>query len=130
MIEGFNFGTDEEAHQERAAWSQDPRELVEHGRDCAGLVMDQRVPGEDPADTRGGFCELVEAAECERNSGVGQAGMVDELGNLVHAAHVVAVFGEVTGPVSRTAASIQDRAFDFPGPGSDQRPIGGVERRY
>lgn len=73
---------------------------------------------------------MVKAVEFERHPRVRQAGVFDEPGNLVDAAHVVAMFGEVGGPVPRAAASIQDRPVDLARPGSDQRPIGRVKRIY
>ena len=112
VVERLNVGADEESDKERSARLENARELIECAVNGVGIVVDQRVPGEHAGDTA--ICErqLVDAAFKEGDAFVCGASVFEERCDLVDTKHADALRCEMARPVARTAACIENEAFE------------------
>ncbi|OII13406.1 hypothetical protein BIU96_14005 [Curtobacterium sp. MCBA15_008] len=106
MPERCDIVADEEANEKPATRSEHTDELIERTMDRVGLVMDQRVPRQDPVVAILRILEGVDIADRERRIGIGLSCVLDELRNLVNTSYLMASLPEERGPVAGAATSV------------------------
>lgn len=112
----FDYRALEESDKQRAIGPEHAAEIQEGNPDRPRLMVDEGVPGENPARGACFGIEGVETADREWHIGIRAAGALDELGDQIHAADRKPSFGEEVRPLTRTATSVDDAALDPGGP--------------
>lgn len=106
VLEWLHVGADEETDEEPTARSEHTSELIERTMDRVGLVVDQRVPRQDPSVTIGRTLEGVNVPERERHIRVGPSCVLDELRNLIDSSCFTALLPEEGSPMARATTSV------------------------
>lgn len=126
MSELLNDGAVEEAEEQRTARVKCARELQEGDPDCAGLVVDERIPRQNA--THRSCCDIKcsDAADIKRHTGIRVARSFDEFGYQVHTASGNSALVKKVSPMARSTARVDHLTVDTITPRRNKLAVGGV----
>jgi hypothetical protein len=130
VLERLHVGADEETDEEPTTRSEHTSELIERTINRVGLVVDQRVPRQDPFVTIGRTLEGVNVPEGERHIRVCLSCVLDEFRNLIDPSCFTALLPEEGGPMARAATSVEQRTVDRRRPRRDEVQVGWMHARH
>lgn len=130
MSELLNYRSFKETDEESSAGLQYSGELSEGNPDRSGLMVNERVPREDPAGRARSDIESIQAADVERDVRKGRAGMLDERGYQIHTAGSESMPGQEGSPLARTTSRVYHGTLDAVRPGSYKLTIGRMHSLY